>query len=138
MADANAKYFNVNLIFIHVSTPIGVQEKESVPRVQFGITRQSLVMPNCNSRGRFLDQYLSLMKNSYILSLSKQQKCKSACTFTVLSAFITLHTNIFGKLSNTTSDQPLFFFSRLMAALTSTLMQMTSSLVAVVTPHGVI
>ena len=30
MADTNAKYFEVNLILIHVSTPIGVQEKESI------------------------------------------------------------------------------------------------------------
>ena len=33
MADANAKYFKVNLILIHVSPPIGVQEKESIMSV---------------------------------------------------------------------------------------------------------
>ena len=30
MADANAKYFKVKLHLIHVSTPIGVQGKESI------------------------------------------------------------------------------------------------------------
>ena len=35
MANANAKYFKVNLILIHVSTPIGVQEKESIMSVKY-------------------------------------------------------------------------------------------------------
>ena len=60
MADANAKYCKVNLIF--ALTPIGVQEKESIMSVS-----QSLVMPNCNPRDRFFDQYLTVMKDSYIL-----------------------------------------------------------------------
>ena len=39
MADANAKYFkfqgSLNLIFIHVLMPIGVQEKESIMSVRY-------------------------------------------------------------------------------------------------------
>ena len=31
------------------------------------ITPRSLVMPDCNHRGRFFDQYLTLMKDSYSL-----------------------------------------------------------------------
>ena len=35
MADANTKHFKVNLILIHVSTPIGVQEKEFIMSVRY-------------------------------------------------------------------------------------------------------
>ena len=31
----SAKYFKVNLIFIYVSTPMGVQEKESIMSVRY-------------------------------------------------------------------------------------------------------
>ena len=34
LGDANAKYFKVNLIFIHVLMPIDVQEKESIMSVR--------------------------------------------------------------------------------------------------------
>ena len=35
MADVTAKYFKVNLIFIYVSTPIGVQDKEYIMSVRY-------------------------------------------------------------------------------------------------------
>ena len=35
IADVIAKYFKVNLLLIHVSTPIGVQEKESIISVKY-------------------------------------------------------------------------------------------------------
>ena len=34
MADANSIYFKVNLSLIYVSTPIGVQEKESIMSIR--------------------------------------------------------------------------------------------------------
>ena len=60
-----------------------MQEKESIISVRygstnlslgslFGITRQSLVMPNSDPWDRFVDPYLSLMTDSYNLHLCSQ------------------------------------------------------------------
>ena len=105
MADANAKYFKVNLILIRVLETIGVQEKELIMSVRygsknlslgshFGITQQSLVMPNCNPGDRFLDQYLTLMRDSYNLKLNSSvtylvedtRKIAKKCTKTLYIA----------------------------------------------------
>ena len=83
MAEANAKYFKVNLILINVSTRIGVQEKESISQecvvlIQKAVPRVTVwhhlaepcdAKPNCNPRDIFFDQYLTLMKDSYTLHI---------------------------------------------------------------------
>ena len=69
-------YFKVKLFFIQAFAQKSVQEKESIISVRyestnlslgllFGITRQSLVMPNSDPWDRFVDPYLILMSDSY-------------------------------------------------------------------------
>ena len=71
-------YFKVKLYFIQAFAQKSVQEKESIISVRygstnlslgslFGITRQSLVMPNSDPWDRFVDPYLTLISDSYIL-----------------------------------------------------------------------